>query len=93
MNLISSSRRALTSRVPAAHGLLDLPVELRYDPVVVRVDAGAQQCVSLLQQTRHVFIGTLVHTRVCRVSPATRVLLLLQPDHRQSINTALFTQM
>lgn len=77
MNLISSSRRALTSRVPAAHGLLDLPVELRDDPVVVRVDAGAQQCVSLLQQTRHMFVSTLIHTRMCHISPSARLLLLL----------------
>lgn len=71
---------SLMSGAPVAHGLLDLSVQLRDDPVAVCVDTGAQQCVSLLQQTRHVFICALVYTL------ALSLLLLLQPDHSQYIN-------
>lgn len=69
------------SRAPAAHGLLDLPVELRDDAVVVCVDAGAQECVSLLQQTRHVLVHAHTHTLVCALAHThtRRLLLLLQP--------------
>lgn len=45
---------------PVPHGVLYLPVELGDDPVLVGVDSGPQQSVSLLQQPAQVLVSALV---------------------------------
>lgn len=51
------------SEIPSvSHGILYLSIQLSDDPVIMGVDSGPQQSVSLLQQATQVFVSALIHT-------------------------------